>query len=158
MTFCKSLIDSFHIASQKYVNTGTKMTLKHKSATYRFCSKSELICFHPQYENCVGSLDLNTTPHFYLCDEWVNNYYQCPICLFRINCLSFQTVVNRNKSDTSVHDPPVIILRYIGCRPYTNSVTTLYKLKLNSMVWVRERTIPTERPPLVGEVIANLCG
>jgi hypothetical protein len=27
--------------------------------------------------------------------------------------------------------------------------------KLNSMVWVRERTIPTERPPLVGEVGAN---
>jgi hypothetical protein len=27
--------------------------------------------------------------------------------------------------------------------------------KKNSMVWVRERTIPTERPPLVGEVIAN---
>jgi hypothetical protein len=32
------------------------------------------------------------------------------------------------------------------------------KKKLNSMVWVRQRTIPTERPPLVGEVIANLCG
>jgi hypothetical protein len=30
--------------------------------------------------------------------------------------------------------------------------------KNNSMVWVRERTIPTERPPLVGEVIANVCG
>jgi hypothetical protein len=29
---------------------------------------------------------------------------------------------------------------------------------LNSMVWVRERTIQTERPPVVGEVIANLCG
>jgi hypothetical protein len=26
------------------------------------------------------------------------------------------------------------------------------------MVWVRERTIPTERPPLAGEVIANFCG
>jgi hypothetical protein len=25
------------------------------------------------------------------------------------------------------------------------------------MVWVRERTIPTERPPLVGEMIANFC-
>jgi hypothetical protein len=24
-----------------------------------------------------------------------------------------------------------------------------------TMVWVREGTIPTERPPLVGEVIAN---
>jgi hypothetical protein len=34
---------------------------------------------------------------------------------------------------------------------------TIHK-KLNSMDWVRERTIPTERPPLVGEVIANLCG
>jgi hypothetical protein len=27
--------------------------------------------------------------------------------------------------------------------------------KLNSVTWVRERTIPTERPPLVGEVSAN---
>jgi hypothetical protein len=26
---------------------------------------------------------------------------------------------------------------------------------INSMVWVREWTIPTERPPLVGEMIAN---
>jgi hypothetical protein len=32
------------------------------------------------------------------------------------------------------------------------------KKKLNSMVWVRERTIPTEQPPLVGEVISNFCG
>jgi hypothetical protein len=29
---------------------------------------------------------------------------------------------------------------------------------VQNMVWVRERTIPTERPPLVGEVIANFCG
>jgi hypothetical protein len=28
----------------------------------------------------------------------------------------------------------------------------------HSMVWVREQTIPTERPPLVDEVIANFCG
>jgi hypothetical protein len=33
----------------------------------------------------------------------------------------------------------------------------LEKTKLSSMVWVRERTIPTERPPLVGEVSANFC-
>jgi hypothetical protein len=31
-------------------------------------------------------------------------------------------------------------------------------LKTNSMVCVCERTIPTERTPLVGEVIANFCG
>jgi hypothetical protein len=29
---------------------------------------------------------------------------------------------------------------------------------INSVAWVCERTIPTERPPLVGEVSANLCG
>jgi hypothetical protein len=28
----------------------------------------------------------------------------------------------------------------------------------NSVAWVRERTIPAERTPLVGEVIANFCG
>jgi hypothetical protein len=28
----------------------------------------------------------------------------------------------------------------------------------NSLVSVRERTIPTERPPLLGEVVANFCG
>ena len=33
-----------------------------------------------------------------------------------------------------------------------------YKLKLNSVALVRERTIPTERPPPVGEVSANFCG
>jgi hypothetical protein len=27
----------------------------------------------------------------------------------------------------------------------------------NSVAWVRERTIPTARLPLVGEVIANIC-
>jgi hypothetical protein len=39
-----------------------------------------------------------------------------------------------------------------------NKLTKTEKKKLNSMVWVRARTIPTERPPLVGEVIANFCG
>jgi hypothetical protein len=29
---------------------------------------------------------------------------------------------------------------------------------LNSVALVRERTIPTERPPPVGEVSANFCG
>ena len=32
------------------------------------------------------------------------------------------------------------------------------KKKKNSVALVRERTIPTERPPPVGEVSANLCG
>jgi hypothetical protein len=31
-------------------------------------------------------------------------------------------------------------------------------LKLNSVALIRERTMPTERPPLVFEVSANFCG
>jgi hypothetical protein len=39
-----------------------------------------------------------------------------------------------------------------------NKILLKTKTKLNSMVWVREGTIPTDRLPLVGEAIANLCG
>jgi hypothetical protein len=48
---------------------------------------------------------------------------------------------------------------WLGMGGTTNSsCSKSLKTKLNSMVWVRERTIPTERPPLVGEVTANFCG
>jgi hypothetical protein len=32
------------------------------------------------------------------------------------------------------------------------------KKELNSLALVRKQTIPTERPPHVGEVSANFCG
>jgi len=37
-------------------------------------------------------------------------------------------------------------------------VCVIFYTKLNSVALVRERTIPTERPPPVGEVSANFCG
>jgi hypothetical protein len=37
----------------------------------------------------------------------------------------------------------------------TESNISLYLEKLNSVAWVRERIIPTERPPFVGEASAN---
>jgi hypothetical protein len=39
-----------------------------------------------------------------------------------------------------------------------SNISEWYKLQTNSVVWVRERSTPTKRPPLVGEVIANFCG
>jgi hypothetical protein len=48
----------------------------------------------------------------------------------------------------------VLIFSFFNCY----SISLDQKKEKNSMVWVRERTIPTERPPLVGEVIANFCG
>ena len=37
-------------------------------------------------------------------------------------------------------------------------IVPFIRLKLNSVALVRERTMPTERPPPVGEVSANFCG
>ena len=42
--------------------------------------------------------------------------------------------------------------------PATVGLLIITKTKLNSVALVRERTIPTERPPQVGEVSANFCG
>jgi hypothetical protein len=47
----------------------------------------------------------------------------------------------------------------MGEKPVKGETQEKYKhTKKNSMVWVRERTMPTERPALVGKVIANFCG
>jgi hypothetical protein len=47
---------------------------------------------------------------------------------------------------------------YCVCINSSGDFSLKTKLKLNSIVRVLERTIPTKRPPLVGEVIANFCG
>jgi hypothetical protein len=39
-----------------------------------------------------------------------------------------------------------------------NEADIIKKTKLNSVALVRKRTIPTERPPLVGEISYNFCG
>jgi len=44
----------------------------------------------------------------------------------------------------------------IGSWPVYTKLNLL--AKLNSVALVRTRTIPTERPPPVGEVSANFCG
>jgi hypothetical protein len=44
-------------------------------------------------------------------------------------------------------------------KPVVAFILLLYsKLTKNSVAWVRKRTIPTERPPLVGEISANFSG
>jgi hypothetical protein len=46
------------------------------------------------------------------------------------------------------------------CGPNKMTMSNRYEenKKLNSVALVRKRTIPTERPPLVGEVSANFSG
>jgi hypothetical protein len=50
----------------------------------------------------------------------------------------------------------LFILTANGFLP-VGSGTTIRHKTTNSVAWVRERTIPTERPPLVGEASANFC-
>ena len=55
-------------------------------------------------------------------------------------------------NDVSVNGGPHI-------RRWSHKITyNIIKLKKTSVALVRKRTIPTERPPPVGEVSANFCG
>jgi hypothetical protein len=45
------------------------------------------------------------------------------------------------------------------CSEEIKTLTSVMHIKkLNSVAWVRERTTPTEQPPLVGEISTNFCG
>jgi hypothetical protein len=48
--------------------------------------------------------------------------------------------------------------RLRGVKLSADRLRQVTALKLNSVAFVRERTMPTERPPLVDEVTANFCG
>jgi len=62
---------------------------------------------------------------------------------------------DRISSETSV---TIYISIQVMTYPREMTVFLGTKLKLNSVALFRERTIPTERPPPVGEVSANFCG
>jgi hypothetical protein len=52
-----------------------------------------------------------------------------------------------------------ILYTYLAITPKAEKMQgKAVTLKKNSMVRARERTIPTERPSLLGEVVANFCG
>ena len=62
-----------------------------------------------------------------------------------------------NLAPTGIRSPDLPARSESLYRPSAQRIN-VHKLKLNSVALVRERTIPTERPPPVGEVSANFCG
>ena len=52
----------------------------------------------------------------------------------------------------------VLLFRVQSVRAHRVFVCLLRRGLIYSVALVRERTIPTERPPPVGEVSANFCG
>jgi hypothetical protein len=69
--------------------------------------------------------------------------------------LNVYQTIRRHFQDDCTSNPNII-----GCCPAQArlQLSSCHELKLNSVGFVRERTIPTERPPLVNEVRANFCG
>jgi hypothetical protein len=66
---------------------------------------------------------------------------------------SSRMIVGREKCWQNLVGKPEGPLKKPG-RRWQDSI----KEKRNSVTWVRERTIPTERPPRIGEVSDNFCG
>ena len=99
---------------------------------------------------------------------------------------SFRSIVYASDSQPGVCVPPGVQTRHFGVRekiewwekahmskvlninieamPVSLIIPLLFSLIIrlfichNSVALVRERTIPTERPPPIGEVSANFCG
>jgi hypothetical protein len=88
-------------------------------------------------------------------------------CFTMVSCL-WLTFYPEDGGDTWQHSNVKIVFVNLQCYKEPDNVgwwgmalwreVVEYTFKKNSMVWVRERTIPTERPPLVGKVIANFYG
>jgi hypothetical protein len=71
--------------------------------------------------------------------------------------LSLRTLLSRLNLKTETESNIRNVVFQLKDRTMVNLKKCANKKKLNSMVWVRERTIPTERPLVVCEVIANFA-
>ena len=86
----------------------------------------------------------------------------------KIEEIQEKKIIDRNWTITTCllrdNNPSYQCLKITSCRwrppprMHSFTATTKLKLKLNSVASARERTIPTERPPPVGEVSANFSG
>ena len=70
------------------------------------------------------------------------------------NCTAVEKVSSDDHEERNEESQQCTGRRRCTCKSKMHKL----KLKLNSVALVRERTIPTERPPPVGEVSANFCG
>jgi hypothetical protein len=110
---------------------------------YSYCDRGQLSA-HGKH---VFSLKLHSNLLFFLKEDSFCVTFKCWACLARMAEL-YPVYCGNNVAPSSVNDVEhCIIIRQ-----------TVTKTKLNPVALVRERTLRTERPSLVGEVSANFCG
>jgi hypothetical protein len=114
--------------------------------------------------------------HAYSCTEqgWPSEVNGQPRILLRLALLYWRQTYEYT-TECEIHVPPQSFAAespsiFLHSRVYTTpSVVIILKkiphfllqtndIQANSTHWVCERTIPTERPTLVGEISANFCG
>jgi len=81
--------------------------------------------------------------------------------IYLLVLLSLRIILTLRTTDQSNFD--VLLAVHLGKtlandQPDAQFFYFIIRLLTNSAALVRERTIPTERPPPVGEVSANFCG
>jgi hypothetical protein len=69
----------------------------------------------------------------------------------------FQHGMEKRKTSAGTRTPSLSSPLPVTIPIEISLIPRLYKQKTNSVTLVCKRTIPTERPPLVGEVSAKLC-
>jgi hypothetical protein len=86
--------------------------------------------------------------------------YDCQVTTERKSPLPLQVnpAVTKQPSQAPLSHIILAMTPATGILPECYKWVLTVTKNLNSVIWVRERTIPTERPPLVGEVTANFCG
>jgi hypothetical protein len=92
--------------------------------------------------------------------RWTKSRNPAIILLFVLS-LSLVLIASVSKTSTystHLHQGEESSFRPVLKNKYNANLVRCTNKQTNSMVWVRKRIISTERPPLVGEVIANFCG
>jgi hypothetical protein len=97
----------------------------------------------------LGGLRQNL-PRLYGASQWVIH--------FTVMCKS-GIIIQTSNTRRCMSVAPTCVQYYSSLLLHPSTIKVcIIKTKLNSVALVRERTIPTERPPPVGEVSANFCG
>jgi hypothetical protein len=92
---------------------------------------------------------------------WVVRFNRCCLLVFRSQSLSTCYLVEgfiawRHDMRHSGCAQAIANVSNI-CGTHAHTVPLHFPQNLNSVAWVRERTVPTERPPLVREVSADFA-
>jgi hypothetical protein len=112
--------------------------------------------WYPIQEGCSGEMHILMTGWVVAEYEYTVGSSECGITFWRYVVLQFNSRNGPVKEKfaclcTSGRCPLCLLVEL--CNSWNGG--PLLETKTNSMTWVREWTIPTERPPLVGEVITN---